>query len=227
MKQTVDIIEDIVNELTPTITINSQSTTDGIITLLTDKTYWIHTASRITIDGKKYRVVDFVIDESLSLKPFTTGDTVDVDSFVLPKPTYFHGTEKMIRQEVNSIKDKTTIVPMIWLKEIYRDDQVFDAESAIDRETDLMLIFVDSADTENWLTDDHYTNVIYPIDKMVDLFIEKLGQNRFFTETFNFERTNLVNLSTEGLQRSSIFDFNLSGKMIRLFAQIRKDFNCN
>ena len=224
--QTVDIIKGIVETLTYPIKIISQTTESEIITLNVDCTGWAHSGSKLTIDGKVFKVKSFIIGEKLQVKPIKTGDTIEVDSFILPAPTYFHGTHKDVKAQVNAINDKTTISPMVWLKEIYRDKKTTDPLSAIDRDSDLMILFLDSAKSQDWLTGDHYINIINPIQTLVDLFTEKLSNNRFFTEEFDTEETNIINASMDGKQESSIFDYNLSGKIYRLFAEIRKDLSC-
>jgi hypothetical protein len=62
---------------------------------------------------------------------------------------------------------------------------------------------------------------------MVDEFLNKVKNSRYFTENMDYETIPLVNFSDEGEQQKSIFDINLSGIELRLSAEIRKDLSCS
>ena len=69
-RNTVDIIEQIVSEMTPDFVIGSKITNpDGTYTLNTTNTYWLHANQDILIGGNKYTIIDFVINESILSTP--------------------------------------------------------------------------------------------------------------------------------------------------------------
>ena len=224
---TIDLIELICSELTPTIKINSQETNDGIISLSTGCTYWITELDIIPIDGKYYKVVGLIRNSGISLSPINSDDEIEVTEFKLEAPTFKHGTLKMTKNEIDAKMDKEEITPLVWLQEPIRERRLNDAESVIDRNTELRIYILGSADTKNWLTEDHYNYILKPLETMVKLLVGKIENSRFFTEEFDYETTNLVNVSINGNQDNSIFDMNLSGIEFKLFAEIRKDLNCN
>lgn len=223
-KQTVDIIGDIVPTLTATVNIDSVvDNMDGTFTISTDCTWWISIQDTLTIGGLDYLVESFVINESITI----SGSMIPIaDNFELTVPNYIHGTIKMTQNEVDGETNKELVYPLVWLFEVIRDRKNTDDESMIDRETELRIFFVASANYKDWLTDDHYTNVIDPMQSMVDLFIEKIKVNKLFTEVLSYDCIPLVNFSVEGNQDESIFDCNLSGIELRLFAEIREDLSC-
>jgi hypothetical protein len=223
-KQTVDIIGDIVPTLQATVDIDSVvDNFDGTFTISTECTWWISLNDTITIGGSDYLVTAFVINESITIQ----GSVIPIaDDFALTVPNYIHGTIKMTQNEVDGELNKELVYPLVWLFEIIRDRKNTDDDSMIDRETELRIFFVASANYSDWLTDDHYTNVIDPMQSMVDLFIEKIKENKLFTDVLNYDCIPLVNFSVEGNQDESVFDCNLSGIELRLFAEIRENLSC-
>ena len=100
--QTVDFIEDIVNEMTPTVDIDSVvDNGDGTQTLTMCDTYWIRKYLIVTIDGTDYEVQDFVKDTSITIPT----PLVTVDSFTLKAPYYFHGLAYASKQRAFSNKE--------------------------------------------------------------------------------------------------------------------------
>lgn len=224
--QTTKIIEEIVSEIKKTIIIDSQETNDGIITISTKSTGWLTINSKIEIDGKWFKVFGLTINKTIKFKPLITGSTITANSFTLSTIEYKHGTLKMTQNEVDATSNKNNVFPLVWLQEPLIERNKKDFDSMIDRESDLVIYFLDSADSSNWLTDDHYTNVIVPMQSMVNNFIGLIENNRLFTYDFDFNTRNLINVSVDGKQENSIFDTNITGIELKLFAKIRKDLNC-
>lgn len=226
-KETVDIIKEIVESLSTDVVVDAvTSNPDGTFTLETKCTWWLSLQSPIVIDGNPFLVEDFVFNTSLTVKPNGGAFTPIAGSWNIPAPKWLNGTLKMAQNEVDAIDDKTELCPFVYLFEVLRDQENTDEESMIDRETDLRMFFLDTVLTKDWLTEDHYKYFVYPIKQCAELFISKIKTSRFFTESLNYEYINLINVSEEGRQEKSIFDCNLSGVELRLFAEIREDLSC-
>ena len=226
-KQTVDIIGDLVSQLGVVFSILTATVVGSEFLLTTKCTWWLSIGDKVTIAGKIYQITDFVINVSITVKPLDGGGLpIAPSTFTIPPPEYIHGTIKMAQNEVDAINDKQKLVPFVYLFEALRDRKNTDDESMIDRNTDLRIFFLNSANTKDWLTDDHYLNVFDPMQQMVDLFIKIIKGNKFFTYEINYDCVPLPNLSEEGQQENSIFDCNLSGIELKLFANIRKDLSC-
>jgi len=226
-KQTVDIIEDLVSQLIATFTINNAvDNGNGTFTLFSDCTWWLSIKDTIDISGSKYEVESFIINVSITIRPLNGALIPVVPTFLLTVPKYIHGTLKMAQNEIDAINNKTELVPFVYLYEVIKDRKNTDSESMIDRNTELRIFFLNSANTSDWLTDDHYENVIYPMQQMVDLFIKQIEKNKLFTDNLDYECLPLLNISEEGRQENSVFDCNLSGVELRLSAEIRHDLSC-
>jgi len=226
-RQTVDIIGSFIPLLNKTIHINSVvDNSGGSYTLDVNCTWWLSIAQIYEIGGNKYKVTSFVINESITIQALGVTVLPTVTSFDISAPEYIHGTLKMAQNEVDAETDKTILCPFTYLFEAVTDRKNTDEESAIDIEVDLRIFWLNSANTKDWLTDDHYTNVIDPMQQMVDLFIEEIKNSKLFTNEMRFDCLPLINVSENGVQVKSIFDCNLSGIELRLFAEIREDLSC-
>lgn len=225
-KQTVDIIGDIVSSLDTTVTINNIIDNGSTYTIESDCTYWLSIGDTIVINSFSYEIVSFVINDSLTIKPIGGASLPVASSFDISAPNYVHGTLKMAQNEVDAQTDKTLLMPFIYLFEVIRDRKNTDKDSMIDREVDLRIFFLNTANTNDWLTDDHYLNLIDPMQQMVDLFINKIENNKLFIDELSYDCLPLINVSEKGTQEKSLFDCNLSGIELRLFAEIREDLSC-
>ena len=226
-KQTVDIVNDLVSDLEIFFEIKDSSNYGLDYLLETDCTWWLSIGDTVEILGIDYKIVDMVMNVSITIEPANGGALpLPNTEFMIPAPTYIHGTLKMAQNEVDAITNKTLLVPFVYLFEVIRDRKNTDTESMIDRETDLRLFFLNSANTGDWLTDDHYINVINPMQQMVDLFIRLIEKNRLFTDNISYDCLPLINVSETGTQDESVFDCNLSGIELRLSAEIREDLSC-
>ena len=226
--QTVDIIKNIVASLGVDLNISSVVVNgDGTFTLLTDCTWWLSINQFFVIDGNVYKINSFTFNTSLIVTPQISGNVPTVGLKPIPAPQFIHGTLKMAQNEVDASLDKTILCPFVYLYEIIKDKKNTDEESMVDRETDLRMFFLNSVDTPNWLTQDHYTYFVNPMQQMVDLFISKVNNSSLFTFNLDYECTPLINVSENGTQEKSIFDCNLSGIELRLFAEVREDLSCS
>lgn len=226
--ETKDIIKGLVESLSQTVNILNVvepigQQTEATITV--DCVYWIMVLNVYEIGGNEYRVTA-INGKEITLQPLISNTPITAESFLLPAPAFFFGTYKMTKQEINANYDKESILPMVWLRAVIEDNITNDSESAIDRSSDIRMYFVATADYENWLTEQHYEQVIYPMKRMVEQFLKLIRSNRFFTDVFDYRTRNLVNLSVGGNQTESLFDINLTGIELRVFSDIRKDLNC-
>ncbi len=226
-RQTVDIIGDFVNDLDAEFVISSViDNLDGSYTLGTDCTWWVSIKQTYSINGRKYLIKSFTINENIVVVPVGHSIAPIVTSFTIKAPTYIHGTLKMAGNEVDAETDKTILCPFTYLFEIITDRKDTDEESTIDREVDLRIFWLNSANFSDWLTNDHYTNVIDPMQQMVDLFIKNIKESKLFTDNIRHECTPLINVSEQGQQENAVFDCNLSGIELKIFAEIREDLSC-
>ena len=225
--ETVDIIESIINEISATVIFKTVNKVGTSFEIESDCTQWLMNGMLFELSGTLFTVRDLKFNEGFTIKPSIDVVSIAETEITLTSPKYFHGTLKMVRNAITANTKKKEILPFIYLFEVINDRKVNDAESAIDRESELRLFFLGSADTKNWLTDSHYDNVIYPMSVLTRKFISIIKDSKFFTYIFDYDESNLINVSENGNQGKSIFDINLSGIEMRLFSEIRKDLSCN
>ena len=207
---TVDFIESIVAQMTPTITIeNVVDNGDGTQTLSICDTYWIRKYLDITIDGNSYVVSSFIKDTSVTI-PSTT--LVTVDTFVLTAPYYFHGSPMQVNNEFMISKKDANKYPLIYLVESLTDSH-YDELDSRDKDTNLRIFFLDSFANKRDEVDAYYSNVIVPLNASLNYFVELLKSDST-TLPFSYDVTNRVKVgvySTNEGNTSQIFDDPLDG----------------
>ena len=234
MKQTVDIIGDVVESMEMTGNISAKTdNADGTFTLSVDNTYWVRPAvqgspiTTIEIGGTDYQVKSVVYCQSITIQADAepTGDT-----FTLAAPKYFHGTPKAIGNERNKAQFTKDKCPAIWLAEPYRDNEVIEPRSAIAKRPDVVIFFLDQANYADWKTTEHYSNVITPMEAMKIEFFKKLNHMK---NVFDYDRitSTVIRHAKFGAEGSgghvqSIFDEKLSGIEVRMNLPIWKDLRC-
>jgi hypothetical protein len=207
---TVDFIESIVAQMTPTIQIDSVvDNGDGSQTLSICDTYWIRKYLDITIDGNSYVVSSFIKDTSITI-PSTT--LVTVDTFVLTAPYYFHGSPMQVNNEFMISKKDANKYPLIYLFESLTDSH-YNELDARDKDTNLRMFFLDSFANKRDEVDAHYSNVIVPLNASLNYFVELLKSDST-TLPFSYDVTNRVKVGTYSTNEgntSQIFDDPLDG----------------
>jgi len=224
--ETVEIFKELVSCLTPELIVTNVTPNGSAFTLDTKCTWWLSLEHRLEYLGNKYIVTSFVQNESITVRQDGHANTPIPGTQILPPPTFVHGTLKMANNDVDAQPDRTILCPFVYLFEVLRDQENTDEESMIERETDVRLFFLHSVNSKEWTTDDQYKYFVNPMRQMVDLFIKKIKNSPRFTYDMNYTTTNLLNVSEDGTQTKGIFDCNLSGIEIRLFAEIRENLSC-
>ena len=207
---TVDFIEDIVDSMLPTITIDSVvDNGDGTQTLNVCDTFWVRKYLDITIDGTEYAVSSFIKDTSITIPSATL---VTVDSFILAAPYYFHGSPMQVNNEFLIQKQDANKYPLIYLVESLTDSH-YDEESSLDKDMNLRIFFLDSFANKNDEVNEHFTNVIKPLNASLDYFVDMLKSDST-TLPFSYDVINRVKVgiySTNQGNTSQIFEDPLDG----------------
>ena len=161
-----DIIEAFINSLDFTLNIVSYSDNGTDTTITVKNAYHARKGLTVTIDSVDYPI------KSVTGNDIVIAGVLTPIVVVLQSPFYFHGTPYATNTHIalmaNKKLDRT---PFIYLMEIIRERFDNKVDSLIDRTAELNLFFLDDADSGNWLTDDHYTNVIDRLRKLSDYFI--------------------------------------------------------
>lgn len=112
MFNTIDYIKGIIEGLTFTQKISNIIPGTSETTFDTCKTYWIFPKSVITIDGLDYKVLDFEINESVTIRGILSGNETQ---FTIKAPNFFRGTPMQTSNALMMIKDWKNKLPMAYL----------------------------------------------------------------------------------------------------------------
>jgi len=219
-----NIIENVVSKMDSTI-VGVWNPTDERFE--TCKTKWARSGKQITDQSNEKFIIDQVNpNEWLILKP----TIIPVQSGIvqLPKPFFITGTKMATNKEWTlAEKNLTKKTPLIWLLGSITSER-FGRESTIQFEADLRLFFLDETDIVNYYTSNHISNVVYPMEQLVDEFLETIKRDRNFGTIESWEIIDFARFGVENEQGmiKNILDANLSGVELRLTLKKYKE-NCN
>lgn len=232
-KETVDIVEELVNFLVSKVVISSiVNNNDNTYTLFTNNTSYLAPNMVINIGVNSYKVLNN------DLYPFNFNNSFTIEGSVDPSGTleiflgplkYFHGTVIDTKGVLNKINISTDKLPMIYLLEVLKDKFNNDVNLRVDRVSDLRLFFLSETDENNWTTDQHYEYSIKPMRNVVYNFIESLNKNAGIGEFDDYVAINHVKFGVvipdKGHTRR-VFDDNLSGVELVISLPILKGKIC-
>jgi len=221
MRLTVDILEDFINTLDLSGQVVSFSD-DGVnTTLVVEKTFHARKKMQLNVDGSDYEIFSVVNNTSITV----VGVLPAAVSYTVPNPFYFHGTPMMTNAHINGARERDK-VPMVYLYEILRERDKR-KNSRIVRESDLRLFFLDSANFDEWETDDHYSQRLLGLNNLVDEFEEAACEYQccFYLYETDFTRINHIKWGiwkdNAGHDRR-LFDDNLTGVELSFTLPLKK-----
>lgn len=221
--QTVDLIANIAASLERVVDITSTSVVSGVMTVSTANTYWLNKGSKVTIDATIYEVLGVTYNTSFTI----TASSIVGATYLLAAPRYIHGKQKKVNSERGGVdaqmdKDKC---PFVWLVEPYKEVKQ-DWVNIVDRKADLVVIFLDHANYDDWTTNEHYTDVIIPMDSLKVEFFKEVVNSRLFSdlETVTEMRQVIFGTKDEKGSTQSILDETLSGIETRFTLNILKQY---
>ena len=202
---------------------------NGNIKVFSCYTAWLMKGS--TVLNGIFKVVELVPNEYFVVEALTNVTTFNVIAELpIPKPFYFHGTMRATNAELDMVKMSSDKFPMIYCLEVFREVFNSNPDAAIERETSLRLFFLTENDFKNWITDDHYDNVINPIRAMLDGFFSVINGGMGFGKIETYTTINHVNFGTftdNNGHLKNLFDDNLSGIELDVTIPILKNFDCS
>jgi hypothetical protein len=145
-------------------------------------------------------------------------------------PYYLHGRFIAIDSQLNQIQNGYAKYPLIYLAENFTSTIDRDPINNVGETAQCSFFFMKPAKYEDWLTVDHYENVIKAMKVLANQFIDLLKANQFiqydeFT-TDDFIRHPKWGLTIEGKgSPKNLFSDNLSGIEVRMNVPILKSIN--
>ncbi len=197
-----------------------------VFTVTSSDTSWLCMNLQLSIEGSDYQVVEIVQNVSFDLKQKGHTNVISGDNFNIPPPTFFYGTWKLTNQERDDVtphKDKT---PFIWLYDVREESIKLDLKSGTDRDADLRLFFMAEANFGDWLTADHYDQVINPLKILVRDWLTSARRYRDVSKSMDGDmrtkdHANAGSVDKDG-HLAALFNEQLSGIEAELTIPINK-----
>lgn len=236
----VNTFKDIVEGLNDEIKITSKETVlDGKCKINLLCTKWVRDSlegglnSKVEIGGIIYEVVEVGYNSFIRVKTTSlpSGNTVKIAAPLYINATMLaanHERENILKSDGSLAKDSYDKLPFVWLLEPFTSIEDKNRLSIIDSTNELVFLFLDGRN-KDWLTNQNYSNVITPLDDLVDSFYYAIKNKRdVFGKVTNFRKIRHAKFGEAFKQGSlqSILNENLGGIEVRLSVEILKNLNC-
>jgi hypothetical protein len=178
VRQEITILEQILDNIVHTILVDSVENTDDTSIIYTCNTLYLNTGKFVTINDVEYKVESFVLNTSLTLSPVDSDELVDeaTESFIIDTPNFYHGTPR--RATIENEQDQEVFYqgPMIWLLEWVDILPPENKDSSLVRSTiaGANFFFLDDCNNEDWNADDHYREIIDPMENELNYIFSAL-----------------------------------------------------
>jgi len=168
-------------------------------------------------EDKEYLVTELVTDEYLVATPLI-GETNLSGTIYLPELFFITGTKRATNTEW-TIADAnlSNKLPLVWLLEVISETG-FGKMSAVEKEMDLRLFFLDETDPSQYYTADHREQVVKPMQKLMLEFIKVVEIERTYKpiENYRFKTFSRFGVENDKGMLQNILDANLSGVSLEL-----------
>ena len=194
IRQIVDIVKSIVEQLGFAITITSNTDLGGgKHKLFMSNTYYLTKKKGIKIDGNEYIVLDFKFNEFITINPVGHTNPVTVDTFDLDAPIFFHGTvSETDREVVLFMLENPDSYPIAYLFENIRETISLDRLNPVDRTAPIQLFLLDIANYADNLSEDYLEDVLKPLSNIETKFLEVIRKDKTIGKlTGTYNRGNL------------------------------------
>ena len=228
MENTINILKSIISGIvSPVIVETVGAVVAGVFSVTSSDTQWLHMNQQLVIEGNDYQVTEILQNISFKLKQKEHTEVISGSFDMLP-PFFFYGTWKMTNAERDGISEYKDKAPLIWLIETRTEGIHLDEKDAVDRDAELRLMFLGESNLGDWLTADHYDQVINPLSILLRNFIAGVRKSRFVSkpltgEVATINHANAGSVDTNG-HLKALFNDPLSG----IEATVTLPFNkCN
>lgn len=219
------LIKSIVNAIDNTVEGNFDSVTQK--TFLCD-TKWMRVGKIVSNSiGEEYRITGIEYDEWVTSIAVGTATQPLDGTIYLTVPYWITGTRIATNNEwTKGDKNLLNKTPIAWLLETLRQRN-FGKGSPVEFDADVRLFFLDETDIKQYYTADHRSNVVYPMEKLADAFIQTASKTTGIKPIDEYE---FITFSRFGVEKNdgmfqNILDANLSGVELRVSITKYKE-NC-
>ena len=192
------------------------------------KTKWARVGRTITDQiGNIFMIIEVVPDEYIvATSPIYPPVNLDGLCFLTP-PFWITGTKIATNREWTIAGDHLeNKLPLIWMLEVVGETG-FGRGSAIEREMELRLFFLDETDPAQYYTPDHRKQVVQPMQQLMDEFIETVKRLKQFktVDEYRYKTFSRFGTENENGMLENVLDANLSGTSLELTLSKYKE-NC-
>lgn len=228
MKDIVDIVEDEIIEKMDN-TINVLSFVGDTLTVC-DLKWSRPNLNAEDSSGNTYKITSVDYDNSTLVISPNGAYTFSGNQLKITSPVFFVGTPISTNKEWGNFnKDERKKLPLAWLlepiPEIFNSD-----ESPIERDSEIMFIFLDSNNVAQWRTRQTHKERLRGLYNMVDVFIDTIKENGLFhSSEMQYKTKNFTKFGKEtshGVE-TNIIDANLTGVEVKLTLSVRRTYGCN
>ena len=181
----------------------------------------------IVTDGSSNEYTVTAVDYDLSTITVSPNGayTFSGTTLTLVRPYFFVGTPIATNKEWKSFnRDERKKVPFAWMLEP-TSESFNSSQDTLERESSLIMIFLDSNNVEQWNTKETHSERLRAIYNMVEEFINTIKRNAlFYSEDLDFNTKNFTKFGREtssGMD-SNIIDANLAGIELRLTLSVNR-----
>lgn len=229
-----DIMDWIADNLNYTVEIdNITDNTDGTYTIEMCDTFILRTGKTIEIDGDKYKIEEFQINNYILIKPVVSGTTLDltIDSFeVYPIGVQSGVIFDATKERTSKRKTRNNIVPFVWNRHPKELVQNWEDESTLFGTAQLEWYLLDETNIRDYTVKDDNREVIQPMYNLLGRIKKLLRENeQYFNEVTGRVRTTpykALGVQTEKGSNQRIFAENLSGIKVEFELEILEDAEC-
>lgn len=218
-----ELFEDFKIYLTPEL----KQVTDnlnGTFTLRFCNTAHLRECSMVLFGATQYEVIS-INDKDAIVKgtSYPTGDPL------FPEVYFYNGTPIMVGHELDSVLSADQKTPFLYLYEPITDKYFNLDLSIIERESNVVMYFLDQSNYQDWDTDQHYSGAVSPMFNLAGLFMEFLMQDTRVGEIEDYSITYIPNFSivrNVGGTSRKIFNDDLSGVELKVSIPFYNNFDC-
>lgn len=219
----IDIIRDLVSQLTIWVTIQSVTdNTDGTATLLSKDTKYLNSGMTVKVIGVAYTVKSVVKDVSFVLDGVPPLGLVEIEP-----PKFWHGTVLETNKTLTGIADMEDKVPMVYYVRNWRSE-VNKMDGANELVLDARLLFLTEDNFNEWDIDKRDEECIVPMNRLHYYFVESLRKNNQIgiIESYSLDSVDKFGVVNSKGAEKALFDTPLSGVDSSITIPIKRNYQC-
>ena len=182
----------------------------------------------VTIMGTDYQIK--AVDYDNNVIELTEPVPIGTTTASIPTPFFFHGTAQMQNEEWTSKNFDSDKFPCIYLREVVNSTEYPKSSGNIhESENDVTLYLINSVNFEEWTTDDHYKNVLLPLEYVLNALKNALENDKEVGKIEQYSRINRVNLgvfSTDKGNTQAFFTDRVSAIELGFNLPIKRGCKC-